>query len=41
MIFEVLRIFVSKSIVDVVDVLLNPDVDVMHTTRYERTLFIP
>ena len=23
------------------NILLDPDVDVMHTTRYERTLFIP
>ena len=36
-----LRIVISESIVGVVDILLKSDVDMMHTTKWERTLFIP
>ncbi|MCK7475091.1 MAG: signal recognition particle subunit SRP19/SEC65 family protein [Rhodopseudomonas palustris] len=38
-VFQMLCILVSKSVVDVVNILLNPDVDMMHTHRYERTVY--
>jgi hypothetical protein len=38
---QVPGIAVRKRIVCVVDILLKPDVDMVHINSFERTLFIP
>jgi hypothetical protein len=38
---QVPGIVVCKRIVGVVDILLKPDVDMVHVNSFERTLFIP